>query len=460
MPRVIIIGGGISGLATAYYLEREAPDAELLILEGQDRLGGTLGSERVEGHVFERGANGFLTSAPDTRDLAIELGLEERLVAPTPEARKRYILKNDRLHPIPTSPGAFLTSPLLSLKGRLRVLAEPFQGADTGEEDDSVASFGRRRLGEEAMRTFLDPLVTGIYGGDVERLSMKSAFPQVAELEDEYGSLFKGLLKKRFGRRGDPDAPKPERPKRQFLSFKTGMQELVEALHEKIRSPVEVGRKVARVAPGKSGYVVRDRDGKEEKADAVVLALPSYRTASILAVNDPETSRAFESIPYAPIAVACLGFPREAIRHELSGFGFLIPRDQGRRLLGAIWVSSIFPDHAPPNQANLRCMIGGARDPDILNHSDATLQQIVLDDLRPILGLEGEPAVSRIFRYSRGIPQYNLGHLDRIERIERHLWNHSGIFITGNAYYGIGLNDCVREAKRKAVSIREHLKTL
>ncbi len=467
MPRIIIIGGGISGLATCHYLKKEVPEAELTLFESQKRLGGTLGSERVDGYVFERGANSFLTNHPETLDLAIELGLEDRLVAPTPEAKTRYLLKNGKLHPLPTSPISFLKTPLLTLKGRLRILAEPFQSSESAEEDDSVASFGRRRLGEEAMRTFLDPLVTGIYGGDVERLSMRSAFPQVAELETEFGSLLKGMIKKRFRKRTetnkkspDSEQSKAERPKRQLLSFKTGMQELIETLEENLKEHIVYPYKVTRVIPEKNSYTIRDRDGNEEKADAVVLAIPSYRAASMLAVNDPETSQAFESIPYAPIAVACLGFPKSAVKHPLDGFGFLIPRDQGRRLLGSIWVSSIYPEHAPEGHVNLRCMIGGARDPDILNHSDESLQEIVLDDLKPILGIEAEPTISRIYRYAKGIPQYNLGHLDRIERIERKLWNSPGLFITGNAYYGIGLNDCCREAKKRAVAVREYLKTV
>jgi oxygen-dependent protoporphyrinogen oxidase len=236
------------------------------------------------------------------------------------------------------------------------------------------------------------------------------------------------------------------------------MQELVDAAAEHLGERVRLGTKVTEVRREKESVRVRAADGSSEVADAVVLALPSYIAASLFASGDPLTARAFESIPYAPIAVACLGFRREAVGHALDGYGFLVPRDQGLRILGCIFVSTLFPEHAPEGTVNLRCLLGGARDPDILNSSDENLLDIVREELRPILGLQGMPDPVRIFRYGRGIPQYNLGHSDRIDRLERRLWDLPGVFIAGNAYHGIGLNDCVRMGKRKARAMREYLR--
>ena len=241
-----------------------------------------------------------------------------------------------------------------------------------------------------------------------------------------------------------------------LCSFPGGMAELIQALSDRLGERLRLGWRATSVSKqNDGGFAVVGSDGSTEKADAVVVTCPAYGAASLLAATESQTARALESIPYAPIAVVCLGFPRSAVKHALDGFGFLVPRDQGIRLLGSIWVSSVFPCHAPDDTVSLRCMIGGARDPDALNRSGESLQEIVLEEIRPILGISGDPIATRIFRYARGIPQYNVGHVARIERIERSLWDLPGLFIIGNAYHGVGVNDCIREGKRKARAIHE-----
>lgn len=460
MARVVIIGGGISGLSAAYHLQVEFGETDFVLVEGATDLGGTLGSENLDGFVFERGANGFLDNAPHTLEFARKLGLDDQLREANPISSTRYLFKNGKLHALPTSPLSFLRSPVLSVGGKLRAFTEPFRATNRSGEEDSVSSFGRRRLGEEAMQTFLDPLVTGIYGGHVERLSLQSAFPTVAEMERRYGSLFAALRQKgREKRAREAEGKEPAKSKNTLWSFAEGMGTLVDAVRTKLESRVQLNWRATSIQRTTKGFVVTGNGTEKENADAVILALPSYAAAPLFASGDPETARAFESIPYAPIAVVCMGFPRDAVRHALDGYGFLAPRDQGLRTLGAIFVSSLFEEHAPEGHVSLRCMIGGARDPDAINNSDDALRNIVLEELRPLLGLEGEPSPVRIYRYTRGIPQYNLGHRERIDRIERRLWDLPGIFIAGNAYYGVGVNDCVLAGRKKARAVKEFFRT-
>ncbi len=464
MPRAIVLGGGISGLACAHHLIREDPKLEVLLLEGSGRCGGTLGSERVDGFVLERGPNGFLDDVPETSDLARDLGLGEKLLRASPEAKNRFIYKSGRLHALPTGPLAFLRSPIIGVRGRLRVLAEPFCGPGQGE-DESVASFGRRRLGEEATRAFLDPLVSGIFAGDVERLSLPSAFPKLAEMEARHGSLFRALRRARRERsleepaeKGDRAASTPAPLSRSLLSFPGGLEELVEALTAELGDRIRKNFAATSVAREAKGYAVAGKGGGREVGDALILAVPAFRAASLLAASAPPLSLSFESVPYSPIVVVCMGFPRVAVEHPLDGYGFLVPRDQGLRTLGAIWSSSIFPAHAPAGMVSMRCMVGGARDPDAIDCSDEALLALVQEELKPVLGLRAPPDLKRIYRYAKGIPQYNLGHSKRVEAIERQLWSFPGLFIAGNAYRGVGINDCVREARRKARAVLEYLR--
>jgi oxygen-dependent protoporphyrinogen oxidase len=477
LPRTIVLGGGISGLSTAHFLLRGDPSLELLLLESGPRLGGTLGSERIDGFVLERGPSGFMDNVTETLEQVEELGLKPRLLKASAETSRRYIYRSGRLLPVPQSPWSFLRSPLLSLRGRMNLLAEPLRRS-AGEKEDSVASFGRRRLGEEATRVFLDPLVSGVYGGDVERLSLPAAFPRLAEMEARHGSIFKAMLhlyreRARAGRarssegslpadgRG-PDHGEAGPPSSTFqgtlFSFPEGLEELVQALGTRLGPRVRLSWPVSQVQKEGKRFVVVGPGGARETADSVVVALPTHRAATILAAAATGLSLSLEAIPYSPIAAVCLGFPREAVAHPLDGFGFLVPRDQGLRILGAIWVSSIYPAHAPPGLVSLRCLVGGARDPDSIDRSDEALLLMVLDELRPILGLRDGPAVKRVYRYAKGIPQYNLGHQRRVEAIERELWSLPGLFLTGNAYRGVGVNDCVREARRKARAVLEHLR--
>ncbi len=468
MPRAIILGGGISGLSCAHYLIRKDSKLEVLLLEGLGRCGGTLGSERADGFVLERGPNGFLDDVPDAADLARDLGLGERLLRASPQAKNRFIYSHGRLHALPMGPVAFLRSKILGIGGRLRVLLEPFCGPGQGE-DESVASFGRRRIGDEATRAFLDPLVSGIFAGDVERLSLPSAFPKLAEMEARHGSLFRALrMARRERSRHAPSekgesasttpATTPASSQRSLQSFSGGLEELVEALTAEMGDRIRKNFAATSIAREGKGYAVVGNGGAREAGDALILAVPAYRAATLLAAPAPPLSLSLEAVPYAPIVVVCLGLPRASVEHPLDGYGFLVPRDQGLRMLGTIWSSTIFPPHAPAGMVSLRCIVGGARDTDAIDGSDEALLKLVEEELKPILGLRAPPTLTRIYRYAKGIPQYNVGHSKRLEAIERELWSLPGLFLAGNAYRGVGINDCVREARRKARAVLEFLR--
>lgn len=434
-----------------------------------------MGTENVNGFLFERGPNGFLDNVPETLDLARELGLQERLLSSAPEARKRFLYRKGRLHALPMSALEFLRSPILSLSGKLRVCLEPLRARAAPEIEDSVASFGRRRLGAEATAAFLDPLVTGIYAGDVERVSLRSGFPRLAAAEREHGSLFRGFLaqakERRLQRQGDLGAAageaqagtagkdasgkqgKPSSLGGRLHSFSGGLEELVKALGNRLGDRVKLESPVDAIRKKGAGLEVKLRGRSSLLARAVVVAIPAPRAASLFSSWNHDLANALEEIPYAPVAVVCLGFRRADVGHPLDGFGFLAPRDQALRTLGVIWASSIFPQHAPAGSVSLRAMVGGARDPEVVGCTSDELCALVLREVGPLLGLRGEPQARKVYRYPQGIPQYNVGHSKRLRRLEGWLKDLPGLFFTGNAYHGVGINDCVLEGGRMAQEV-------
>ena len=466
--RVLVIGGGISGLTTAHFLLRdgEGEDVDVRLVEAATRPGGTMGSEEDGGFVFERGPNGFLDGVPETVDLVRELGLEGDLLDVAPGARARYIFRGGQLHALPTGPVEFLRSPLLSLRGRLRVLLEPFQGVGPPGREDSVAEFGRRRLGKEATEVLLDALVTGIYAGDVERLSLRSAFPRIAEMERRHGGLFRALRASRKARRragpgeaaGPGHAAGPMGAGGQLRSLCGGLEQLTQALGERLGDRVALDSPAEALEPLKEGIEVTYRGGEKKGFDAVVVATPAPRASALFSSSQPDLCQALEAVSYAAVAVVCLGYAREDVAHPLAGYGFLIPRSEGLRTLGVIWTSSIFPAHAPPDTVSLRVLVGGARDPEAASATADELTEFVTRELGDILGIRGEPLVRRVYRYTQGIPQYNVGHAQRLQAIERQRWKLPGLFITGNAYRGVGVNDCVRESARVSQEVLRKLR--
>jgi oxygen-dependent protoporphyrinogen oxidase len=461
MPRIVIVGAGLSGLCTAFYLVRElekaGKDAEILIFESDSVPGGKMRTIRQDGFNLEWGPNGFLTNKPFGMELVKDLGIEGRVVRSSDEARKRYIYSGGALQRLPETPVAFFRSGLLSLKGRARILWEPFAAGAPENVDESLGDFARRRLGPEALEKLIDPMVTGIYAGDPERMSLRSCFPLIHNLESRYGGLVRGMLRlKRERAKQGVKTKMSAGPGGVLVSFDGGVQTLADELAFPLSDGLHMNVSVDRVERRGGAYVlnISEKGVREElEADVLVAATAAYDAARILSPIDGELADALSSIPYSPIAVAALGYDAATLGNPLDGFGFLVPGAEKRRILGALWDSSVFPNRAPEGKALIRAMVGGVRAPELASLPEGDLLALVREELSSIMGISAEPVLSRTFYHDRGIPQYLVGHGKLLERIDARLAGLPGLHLNSNAYRGIALNDCVRESKLAAERI-------
>lgn len=460
----LIVGGGISGLALAHWLGLAETPGAWELWEASGRFGGTMGTDRTDGYSVDWGPNGFLDREPLTRRLVDEVGLTDALEPANDSSEERFIVKHGRLHPVPLSPGAILSTGLLSGRDKMRMFLEPFIRARRDDSDESVFDFAARRIGLGAAESFIDPMVSGVFGGLATELSLPACFPIMREMELQYGGLVRAMVARQFARlrAGQNAADKrisgPAGPGGRLTSFKGGLDLLITCLSERMPAAIKLDRPVARIERIEDMWVVTDGAGRLALADKVVCACPTIAAAEIFSHSDPELAAALGAIPYAPIVVVATGHRREDIEHPLDGFGFLIPRSEGLRTLGSIWTSSIFAERAPSGHVQFRSMLGGAGDPGVLELSDDELWSTLHRELDPLVGIRNDPAFMRIYRWRRGIPQYTLGHLQRRARIEELTRQRPGLFFVGNAFYGVGLNDCVKMAYNIAQQIRESRK--
>lgn len=450
---VVIAGGGISGLSALHFLRTMKPELSIRLVEADSRLGGTIGTDHEDGYSFDRGPNGFLDREPLTLQFCEELGLNDELERAGANVSNRFILRKGKLRAVPMSPPAFLTSDVLSLTGRLRVMMEPFARGPK-DEDESIYDFVQRRIGKQAADYLVQPMVAGIYGGMADRLSLKSCFPIMKEMEDEHGGLFKAMIAKaRQAKAKGKKSGGPSGPGGWLTSFHGGLYKLVERCEQVYSDFITTGNGVATVARNSDGYQVVLDNGETLTARHLILAVPSYCAARIVTDLCPPLSQALDRIPYAPIAVVCQGFRETDVRRKLDGFGFLVPLLEGRRILGSIWTSSIFTNRAPDGFVQLRSMVGGDGDHDSMHLSDDELIGCVTKDLDSILGLSGEASKVKLYRWRHGIPQFKIGHGKIMAEIEQRLQEQPGLHLSGNAYYGIGLNDCVKQSYKVAKGI-------
>ncbi|MDT8319332.1 MAG: protoporphyrinogen oxidase [Xanthomonadales bacterium] len=443
--KVVIVGAGISGLATAKAIRLRDPDAEIVMLEAGERPGGKVWTEMSpEGYLCEWGVNGFLDKSEQTRQLCEAAG-----VKPLPSddsAKRRYVYSEGRLHKLPEKPPEFLASKLLSTRGKLRVLAEIFAGG-SDVDDETLAAFGTRRLGREAFEKLIDPMASGVFAGDAATMSLKSCFPRIREIEEQYGSLIRGLIRLQFAARraGSKNTPGPG-PGGTLTSFADGMSVLTDALVNQLGPRVRLNSAVSGISREGPRYTVYLEDGRQEEADALVVAAPAWAQTQMLADLSPALAGRIAEIPYPPVTVVCLGYNEERIGGAPDGFGFLVPSRERRAILGTVVDSNVFPGRAPDGFALLRTLVGGARTPKFAELPKEQLLDRVLQDLGDILDLRVEPDFVGVFRHERAIPQYRVGHARRLRDIEEKLTKFPGLVLSGNAYRGVSLNDCVANA--------------
>jgi len=460
--RVAVAGGGVAGMATALNLLDRARDAgvdlQVTVFEAGAEPGGHLRTIRDDGWQLEWGPNGFLDNEPATLRLVDRLDLRDRLVRSSDLARIRFLLKDGRLHELPASPPAFLKTGLLGVGAKLRVAGElfvPARRADAAADpaqDETIYEFGVRRLGREFAEIFLDPMVKGVFGGDARRISLAAAFPRMVELERDHGGLFKALAAISKQKKKAADAG----PSGVLHSFQGGMADLIDALAAALRADpraeLRTGAPVQTIA--RDGDLWRvDGDGPFH---AVIAAAPAHATAP--ALPDAELAAEVAAIPYSPMAVITLGFRRQDVGHPLQGFGHLVPSREKKRLLGALWTSSIFPGRAPAGHVLLRCMAGGPGDPAVLEQDDDALVSIALGELEELLELKADPVRHWVIRHPRAIAQYLPGHMARLRRMDARLAELPGLLLTGSSYKGISVNYCAKEAELAADAALAHLR--
>jgi oxygen-dependent protoporphyrinogen oxidase len=459
-----VIGAGIGGLAVAFEIleraGRSSMELEVLCLEASDRAGGHLRSTRENGFLYEWAATGFLDNAPASLDLVRRLGLEPELVQARAAAARRYIYARGKLREIPLSPPAFLTSGVLTPPALLRLLCEPLisQRPPT-EAEETVFDFASRRIGKQAASILIDALTTGIFAGDVRRLSLEATYPKMRQMEAEHGSLFRAMLAKRKQKKEQADGSGgPAGPGGRLTSFKDGMQALTDALARALGPRLRLNTPVDGVSHlGQRGYRLRLREGAPLEVDAVVLACSAGWTARIVEEMDPALGSIMREIRSAPVTVVHLGYRRDALPTRPDGFGYLIPRGQGLRTLGTLWPSDIFEGRAPSGGQLMSTMVGGAHDPAAGELDDASLVELAKAELETSMGVRPNPYFSRVIRNPGGIPQYEMGHLGRVAAAEKRLRESPGLLIAGNSLHGVSVNLCIENAGKTADRAMEFL---
>ncbi len=456
MARIVIVGGGVSGLSLAYRLQQQLPTAEITVLEKNNRLGGCIGTVQHAGFRIEIGPNGFLDNKQSTLNLCRDLGLGAGLVrASEAAARNRFLMLRGKMHQLPSSPLAFLTSGVVSWRAKLALLTERFRSPRPDLKDESIDAFARRRTSAEIADTLVDAFVTGIHAGDPGLLSVRAAFPRFAELERQYGSLSKGMAHAARQRRAEAAARGETPTRQQMWSFPEGLGRLIDTLRQQLKTPPLAGVTVRQLerAPER-GWIVRGEGQERWDADVVVLACPAYQQASLVADLDAELADWIGGIAYNCIAVVALGFRRAEIAHPLEGFGYLTPGRERRDVLGVQWCSSIYPGRAPEGMVLLRALCGGWHRPEMLGWDEQRLLTAVRQELRHALGIVADPVMHFLWRWERAIPQYHLGHLERLARIEERSGRYPGLFVAGNAFHGVSLNDCTEQAEMLSARIK------
>lgn len=465
MSRIAIIGGGISGLAAAFQLEEQRRNAsaavEYVLFEASERLGGVLRTENIDGCIVEAGPDSFITEKPWASDLCRELGLGDQLIGSNDADRKTYILTKGRLvempdglmFMVPTKIMPTVMSPLFSWTTKLRMVKELFHPKNLGA-DESVASFVERHYGSEMVDRLADPLLSGVYGGEAANLSLRAVLPRFHAMEDSHGSLGRAMLasRKNASKKMSAEPRKPAPPL--FTSLKNGMQHLAETIVPRLKGTLLINTPVQALQIEAGSWVV-SAGMQSDSFDSVIVALPAPAAAQVLRIVSPELSGELAGIQYSSSITVGLGYGREVRQSLPPGFGFLVPRSEGKKLLAATFVHNKFPHRAPEDRALLRCFFAGRNAESVWTLGDDQIIGIVRNELQQILGpqisgLRADPLFARVYKWKSAMAQYGVGHLDRLDRMERLRQQLPGLALAGNAYRGIGVPDCVRSGREAA----------
>jgi protoporphyrinogen/coproporphyrinogen III oxidase len=468
--QVVVVGGGIAGLSAAYTLQQESKSlpipVAISLIEADQRLGGKIVTEQVGGFTIEGGPDCFIRQKPWAAELAKTLGLKDDLLDTNDHQRKTYVLKKGRLTPlpdgvmliVPTRIMPFVLSPLFSWPGKIRMGLDWFIPKFKGGGDESIGDFIRRRLGREALERLAEPLLSGIHVSDPEKQSLLATFPRFRNIEQKHGSLIRGMLAER--KLAAKHRPANSKPASIFQSFKQGVGRLTDAL-EKALSGCTIYKStkvtdIQKMADGR--YQLHLNNGQPIIADAVILAIPSFNAADLLHGISPTAANQLNAIPYVSTATISMAFRKQEIKKPFMGFGFVIPRTEKRDISACTWSSFKFDHRAPSDHLLLRCFVGGPGKEEMVDLDDAALVQVARKELAAILGLTAEPVLTRVYRWRKANPQYEVGHLERVQQIFATCRNEApGIYLTGSAYEGVGIPDCIYQGKKAAVELLQFL---
>jgi oxygen-dependent protoporphyrinogen oxidase len=451
--RVVIVGGGISGLAAAYRLAEVAHEkAHVTLLEASERLGGIVETQHRDGFLLERGPDSFISEKPEAVALAKRLGIESRLIQTNEEQRRSFIVRNGRLRPVPEgfqllAPSRiwpFISTDIFSVPGKLRMAADLLlpRKQSNGIDDESLASFVRRRLGREALERMAQPMVGGIYTADPETLSLRATLPRFLDMEQTHRSLILAMM--RQGQKSGTSGPRYSL----FLSFDRGMEVLINKLADVIPN-VRLKTRIEELTHQSGIWRIKAASGETFEADAVCLAVPAYVAARLLRSLNERLAAQLNAIKYASTATINFAYPRKSISHPLNGFGFVVPFIEKRSLIACTFSSVKFPGRAPDEHVLLRAFAGGALQPEMFDDPGPRIEQ----DLCDLLGITGKPLFTEIAKWERSMPQYEVGHLDRVTAIENEVKKLPGLALAGNSYRGAGIPDCIRSGERAAESL-------
>jgi oxygen-dependent protoporphyrinogen oxidase len=450
----IVIGGGISGLACAYHLQQAG--IPVRVLDAGVRPGGVISTQEQDGFRFEMGPQSFLSTEPLLK-LIDALGLKNELLYADPRA-PRYILSHGKLVPAPFAPPSLLTTPLFSPRTKWRLATEMFHHTNPPSTDESIAAFVRRKFGDELLDQLIAPFVSGIYAGDPEKLSLRASFPKLHEFETKYGSVLRGAMKSR---------PVKGTPRPGLCSFREGMETLPRAMDDRLGEALLSETIVAGVRHGKANgnssfEVDVTRNGHRETllASAVIMATPVNAASEILKGVSDKFAAPFARIEYAPVAVVAAGYRRDQVRHAGNGFGFLVPRSEGLRVLGTVWNSSLFPGRAPENMVCFTSFAGGATDPALCSMSENEIGEIICSEVARVLGITGPPVTRLAHRYAHALPQYNLGHSETVSALGAAASSVPGLFLAGNYLSGPSIGSCIEQANQTADAVRVYLASI